>query len=472
MTVDTLLNTQTLIEKSLTGIEGFDEIAYGGLPKNRSTLVCGSPGCGKTIFGTYFLWHGIRSLQEPGVLIAFNEVEEELIKNAAPLGMDLKKCIEEKKLAIDNFELEHVVSSDDGTYNLDGLFARIGGAIQSVQAKRICIDGLDTLFAYFKDHAMIRQEFQRLVTWLREKNITAIVTAEKGEMSLSRHGLEEYIADCVILLDRPMMDNISTRRLQIIKYRGSCHETSAYPFLINEQGISLLPLTSLELSYPISDEKFLFGIEGLDALFNNEGIYKGSCILLSGTTGTGKTSFASAIVDSACRRGERCLYFSFDESASQVKRNMQSIGFNLEQWVHKKQLEFHMNLPFHFGLEEHLLFIMGICKRFHPNLVVIDPISNLPVMGTPMEVKNIFCKMINFFKKNGITGVFLDLILSAAPPHLDIVSLMDTWINLQLWRTEDKKIYRTIDVVKSRGSKHSDSFKKFEMTGKGLIVEK
>ena len=370
------------LPKSPTGIQGFDEITRGGLPKGRPTLICGSAGCGKTLFALEFLVRGATEYNEPGVFIAFEETAEDLTKNVASLGFDLHRLIARRKLAIDYVQVERSEIEETGEYDLEGLFIRLDYAIRSVKAKRMVLDTIESLFAGLSNLAIVRAELRRLFRWLKERGVTAIITGERGENGLTRQGLEEYVSDCVILLDHRVIEQVATRRLRIVKYRGSVHGTNEYPFLIDEKGISVLPITSLALQHTVSSERVSTGIPRLDAMLGGPGYYRGNTVLVSGTAGTGKTSVAATFVNAACERGDRCLYFSFEESPGQVIRNMASIGLHLEPWVKKGLLDFHSARATSHGLELHLATIHKNIQDFQPQVVIFDPISSIAQAGT------------------------------------------------------------------------------------------
>ncbi|HXJ44791.1 MAG TPA: circadian clock protein KaiC, partial [Bryobacteraceae bacterium] len=373
------------MEKVPSGIAGLDEITCGGLPKGRPALVCGSAGCGKTLLAMEFLVRGAMDYNEPGVFMAFEETEEELTKNVASLGFDLAGLASRKKIVLDYVRIERSEIEETGEYDLEGLFIRLNHAIDSIGAKRVVLDTLEGLFSALPNEAILRAELRRLFRWLKDKGVTAIITAERGGGTLTRHGLEEYVADCVILLDHRVHEQVSTRRLRVVKYRGSVHGTNEYPFLIGARGISVLPITSLGLEHKASSQRISSGVERLDGMLGGKGYYRGSSILVSGTAGTGKTSLAAAFADATARRGEQVLYFAFEESESQLVRNMRSIGFDLEQWVRKGLLHFHAARPTVQGLEMHLLGIHDLVRKVKPRVVVLDPVTNLINAGTEIE---------------------------------------------------------------------------------------
>ena len=459
------------LEKCPTGITGLDEITRGGLPKGRPALIAGSAGSGKTLLSLEFLVHGIVKYNEPGVFVAFEETAEELTKNVASLGFNLDTLVAKKKLSVDYIYIERSEIEETGEYDLEGLFVRLGHAIKSVGAKRVVLDTVEALFAGLPNPAILRAELRRLFRWLKSMGVTAIITGERGEHSLTRYGLEEYVADCVILLDHRVTDQISTRRLRVVKYRGSAHGANEYPFLIDEEGISILPITSLGLAHEALKVRVSTGIPRLDAMFSGGGYYRGSSVLVSGTAGTGKTSVAAYFADALCRGGKRCLYFSFEESESQILRNMRSIGLDLSKWTKKGLLKFHSARPQLFGLETHLMEMRRVIGAFRPQAVVIDPVSNLTCVGNQFDVTSMLTRLVDHLKVEKITSVFTSLIsdVSESAAGVGVSSLMDTWITLQDIQTNGEK-RRGISIIKSRGMGHSSQVREFKMTNKGIVI--
>jgi circadian clock protein KaiC len=374
------------LKKSPTGIKGLDEITGGGLPQGRPTILCGGPGCGKTMLAVEFLVRGAIQYGEPGVIMAFEETPEELTKNVASLGFDLNDLTARRKLFLDYVHVERSEIQEAGEYDLEGLFIRLQSAVDSVGAKRVALDTLEALFSGFSNMGILRAEIRRLFRWLKDKGMTTVITAEKGTDALTRHGLEEYVSDCVILLDHRVTDQISTRRLRVVKYRGTAHGADEYPFLIDEKGISVLPLSSAGIDHRASAQRVSSGIPDLDDMLGGKGVYRGSAVLVSGTAGSGKTSLAAHFADSCWRRGERCLYLAFEESADEMFRNMRSIGIDLRQGAQKGLLQFHATTPAQHGMEMHLVRIHSLVEQFKPRLVVIDPISNLMVGADNLAV--------------------------------------------------------------------------------------
>ncbi|MBL7184618.1 MAG: circadian clock protein KaiC, partial [Anaerolineae bacterium] len=462
-------HSETLFPRSPTGIQGFDEITGGGLPRGRPTLVCGSAGCGKTLLAMQFLVNGARQYDEPGVFMSFEETDQELIQNVTTLGWDLPQLIEQRKLLIDHVFIERAQIEETGEYNLEGLFLRLGYAIDSIGAKRVVLDTVGALFGGFTNTAILRAELRRLFRWLKDKGVTAIITGEPGETTLTRYGLEEYVSDCVILLDHRMVEQMATRRLRVLKYRGSSHGSNEYPFLIGDEGISVLPITSLGLDYAVSTERISSGIPRLDAMMGGQGYYRGTSILVSGTAGTGKTSVATHFADGACRRGERCLYYAFEEATGQIVRNMRSIGLDLQPWVESGLLRFQAARPTLYGLEMHLATMHNLIQQFKPQIVVIDPISNLSVMATEEEVRSMLSRVVDFLKMNQITALFTNLTHAGGPLEATesaISSLMDTWILLRDIESGGERS-RGLYVLKSRGMAHSNQIREFLLTNQG-----
>ena len=460
------------LAKSPTGIQGLDEITNGGLPKGRPTLVCGGAGSGKTLLAASFLLNGVVRYDEPGVLMTFEETSEELASDLASLGYDLAKLVAEGKLVVDFVRVERSEIEETGEYDLEGLFVRLEHAVSSIGARRIVLDTVESLFAGLSNPGILRAELRRLFRWLKDKGLTAVITGERSEGGLTRQGLEEYVSDAVILLDHRVQDQVSTRRLRIVKYRGSHHGTNEYPFLIDHDGVSVLPVTSLGLTHSAFDERVSTGIAKLDEMLSGEGYYRGSTVLLSGTAGTGKTSLAAHFVDAACRRGERCLYFLFEESPPQLMRNMRSIGIHLQQWVDRGMLEFHADRPSRFGLETHLAGMQRAVSQLKPSVAVVDPVTNLLTVGSQSDVRSMLTRIIDYLKMQGITAVFTSLTpgnMELQETDAGISSLMDTWIVL-IVNEENRKRRRWLSVLKSRGMAHSNSVREYELNNEGLRI--
>jgi circadian clock protein KaiC len=456
--------------KCPTGIRGLDEVTFGGLPRGRPTLVCGTAGCGKTLLGVEFLVRGALDYGEPGVFMAFEETPDDLAQNVASLGFDLDQMQARKQLSIDYVRVERSEIEETGEYDLEGLFIRLGHAVDSIGAKRVVLDTVEALFGGLSNTAVLRAELRRLFRWLKDRGLTAIITAERGEGMLTRHGLEEYVSDCVILLDHRVVDQISTRRLRVVKYRGSLHGTNEYPFLIDEQGFSVLPITSAGLTYAVSHERISSGVPQLDAMLGGKGYFRGSSVLISGTAGTGKTSLAGHFVDAACRRGERCLYFAFEESESQVLRNMDSIGTHLKRWVSQGLLRFYAARASMYGLETHLAMMHKLIAQYQPHVVVADPINSFASVGTAIDTKAMLVRLIDFLKSQQITTLFTSLTgeqLHAEETDIGISSIMDTWLLLRNLEASGER-NRGLYVLKSRGMAHSNQVREFLITSQGV----
>ena len=458
------------LKKERTGIPGFDEITRGGLPAGRPTLICGSAGAGKTLFAMEFLVRGATLFDEPGVFISFEETDEELATNVASLGFDLKQLIADKKLVLDYVFIERSEIEETGEYDLEGLFLRLGYAIDSIGAKRIVLDTLEALFSALPNEAIIRAELRRLFRWLKEKGVTAVITCERGEGRLTRYGLEEYVADCVILLDNRVQNQISTRRMRIIKYRGTSHGTNEYPFLIDEKGFSVLPITSLGLSHMAPTEYVSSGIPRLDTMLNGRGFYRGSSILVSGTAGTGKSTLGAHFIEAACARGEKALFFAFEESQDQIIRNMRSVGIDLERFVKKGLLKFHNARPSSWGLEVHLAVIHKTISEFDPSVVVVDPITNFLAIGDKIETKSMLTRLIDFLKTRQITGLFTSLTSAGSyleDSEVEVSSLMDAWLLVKNIESNGER-NRGLYILKARGIAHSNQIREFLLTDRGI----
>ncbi|HEX5111198.1 MAG TPA: circadian clock protein KaiC [Saprospiraceae bacterium] len=459
------------LAKTPTGISGLDEITEGGFPKGRPTLLCGNPGCGKTLFGIQFLVKGISDYNEPGVFMSFEETKADLATNVDSMGIDLEKLIANKKLRIDHVKIERSEIEETGEYDLEGLFIRLNHAIDSIGAKRVVLDTIESLFSGIDNLAVLRSELRRLFHWLKDKGVTAIVTGERGEKTLTRQGLEEYISDCVILLDFRVIDQIATRRLRIIKYRGSTHGTNEYPFLIDATGISVLPITSLKLEYQISSQIVSTGHPSMDQLFMKGGIYRGSSILVTGSAGTAKTILASYFAAGSCQRKENTLYFSFEESPEQLIRNMASVGINLRPYIKSKMLDIHSSRPSLSGLEMHLLVLHRLIEEYNPKTVIVDPISSLGSIGNIGEVRDMLIRLLDVLKMKSINAFFTALIHSDSSKEdstVDAVSsLADIWIQLNN-NIENSFHARTFRIVKARGMGHVTTTQHFNITPKGI----
>ena len=458
------------LPKCPTGIHGLDEITAGGLPRGRPTLVCGGAGCGKTLFAMEFLVRGAVQFGEPGVFMSFEETEAELKSNVASLGFDLADLVLHKKIALDYVYIERSEIEETGEYDLEGLFVRLNHAIDSIGARRVVLDTLEALFAGLPNEAILRAELRRLFRWLKEKGVSAVITAERGREQLTRHGLEEYVSDCVILLDHRVSDQIATRHLRVVKYRGSLHGTNEFPFLIGDDGLSVLPITSLGLNQTVSDRRISTGIPRLDAMLGRKGFFRGSSILLTGTPGTGKTSVAACFAQAAARRGERVLFFSFEESPNQIIRNMRSIGLNLEPLVKRGRLRFHAARPTLCGLEMHLATMFKEIAAFQPAVVIVDPITSLLAAGTDFETKGMVTRLIDFLKGKQVTSLFTSLTHgghSLQQSEIAMSSLMDSWLLLQDLEGNGER-NRVLYVLKARGMAHSNQVREFLISARGI----
>ena len=459
------------LPKAATGIRGLDEITGGGLPRGRPTLLCGSAGSGKTMLAAEFLVHGALQYDEPGVFMMFEESAEELAQNLRSLGVDLEKLQTQNKVAIDHVHIERNEIQETGEYDLEGLFIRLGYAIDSIGAKRVVLDTIEALFSGLPNHAVLRAELRRLFRWLKDCGVTAVITGERGETSLTRYGLEEYVADCVILLDHRIVDQVSTRRLRVVKYRGTEHGTNEYPFLIGRHGISVLPITSMRLDHRAPTERVSSGIEGLDDMLDGQGLYRASSTLISGAPGTGKSSVGASFVNAACARGERALLFAYEESSSQMLRNMSSIGIDLGRWERQGLLHIDASRPTLHGLEQHLVHMYGLVRELKPSVVVVDPISNLTMDKDDRLLKPTLMRLIDYLKDKGITALFTsltsDMAADVADSQVGVSSLMDTWILLSNVAANGERT-RTLQVLKSRGMPHSHQVREFVMGDKGV----
>lgn len=457
------------LRKTPTGIRGLDEVTGGGLPTGRPTLVCGPAGCGKTLLAMEFLVRGVTQYDEPGLFVAFEESTDDLVANFASLGFDLAAAEADGMLVLDHVTVDGGELEDTGDWDLDGLFLRLGAAIDRVGAKRIVIDTIETLFGAFSNTAILRAELHRLFAWLKDRGVTAVITGERGDGTLSRHGIEEYVSDCVIVLDHRVTEQTSTRRLRILKYRGTLHGTNEYPFLIGEDGVSVLPVTSRGLAHHVSAERVSTGIPRLDAMLGDGGFYKGSTALISGTAGTGKSTIAAQLCDATCARGERAMYFAFEESRAEIVRNMSSVGIDLDRWVQAGLLQFRCSRPSILGLEAHLLAMQTMVEDFDPTVVVMDPVSDFLRVGTAAEVAAMLMRQVDFLKGRGVTALFTSLNAENEPARADqqLASLVDAWLHVQ--STEGNGEHnRLLYILKSRGMAHSNQIREFLLTSHGI----
>ncbi|OGV76441.1 MAG: KaiC 1 [Lentisphaerae bacterium RIFOXYA12_64_32] len=458
------------LPKCPTGIRGLDEITSGGLPRGRPTLVCGGAGCGKTLFAVEFLVRGAVQFGEPGVFMSFEETDAELKSNVASLGFDLAGLVRRNKIVLDHVHIERSEIQETGEYDLEGLFVRLNHAIDSIGARRVVLDTLEALFAGLPNEAILRAELRRLFRWLKDKGVTAVITAERGREQLTRHGLEEYVSDCVIVLDHRVNDQIATRHLRVVKYRGALHGTNEFPFLIGEEGLSVLPITSLGLNHKVSNARISTGIPRLDAMLGGRGFFRGSSILLTGTPGTGKTSVAAYFAQAAARRGDRVLFFSFEESPNQIIRNMRSIGLRLEPLVQRGCLRFHAARPTLCGLEMHLATMFREIAAFQPAVVIVDPITSLLAAGADFETKGMVTRLIDFLKGGQVTSLFTSLTQSGhalQQSEIAMSSLMDSWLLLQDFDGNGER-NRVLYVLKARGMAHSNQVREFLISNRGI----
>ncbi|KAA2215220.1 KaiC family protein [Pseudoroseomonas oryzae] len=471
MSLEAAPSSRPTLPKAPTGIAGFDDITGGGLPAGRPSLICGSAGSGKTLFATTFLVNGTTLFDEPGVFMSFEERSEDLAANVASLGYNLDKLVEDGRIAIDHVQVDRSDIEENGEYDLEGLFLRLGFAVDSVGAKRVVLDTIETLFSSFDNQAILRSELRRLFGWIKDRGLSCIITGERGEGQFTRQDLEEYVSDCVVLLDNRVHEQITTRRLRVVKYRGSAHGTNEYPFLIDAQGISVLPVTGAGLSHGVSSEVVSTGIPGLDAMLGQGGFFRGTSLLLTGTAGTGKTSFSSTMVNAACERGERCMMFVFEESAAQVVRNARSIGLDLQRHADAGLLRFEAARPSLYGLEMHLARMHRDVEAFGPQLVVIDPITAF--RGPEAEVQSVLLRMVDLLKARGITGIFTSLMHGGtgatidADADLGMSSLMDAWVRLT-HEEANGEINRTLYIIKARGMSHSNQVREYQMSEAGI----
>ena len=461
-------STHPHLPKTPTGIRGLDDLTFGGLPTGRPSLLCGAAGCGKTLFSMTFLFNGATLYGEPGVFMSFEERPKDLEDNVASLGFDVAELVKAKKLSIDHIHIERSEIQESGEYDLEGLFVRLGYAIDAIGAKRVVLDTIEALFSGLQDSAILRAELRRLFAWLKDKGVTAIITAERGEGQLTRFGIEEYVSDCVILLDNRVEEQITTRRLRVVKYRGSAHGTNEYPFLIDDEGISVLPITSAGLRHTIHNEAVSTGVADLDAMLGIGGFFRGSSVLISGLAGTGKSTFGASFVEAACKRGERCLYFAFEESSDQIVRNMSSVGINLKKFKENGLLRFEAARPSLYGFEMHLARMNRDIERFDPAVLVVDPISAF--RGPSIEIHATLVRLADICKARGITAVFTSLSSvgdQMTESERSVSSLMDTWISLSDIEANGER-NRVLYILKSRGMNHSKQLREYQLTQNGM----
>jgi circadian clock protein KaiC len=455
------------LHKAPTGIEGLDELTRGGLPAGRPSLVCGGPGCGKTLLAATFLVRGALDHAEPGLLVSFDERIPDLSVNVASLGFDLPGLQRRRLLATDYVRIDRHEMHETGEYDLEALFIRLGHAVETVGARRVVLDTIDTLFAGIPSEAIVRSELRRLFDWLKDRRLTTVITAERGQSGLTRHGIEEYVSDCVILLDHRIVDDLSTRRLRVVKYRGTSHGTNEYPFLIDDQGITVVPITALRLADEASDETVSSGISELDSMLGRGGYFRGSSIMLSGSPGTGKTTIGAHFAERTCSRGERCLYFAFEESPGQLVRNMCSAGIHLQPSIDRGLLSIQSSRPSLEGLEMHLALMLKAVRDFSPSAIVVDPLSALVASGMHYQATSMAVRLADYLKSNTVTALYLSLQDQEGPSGLDISSIMDTWILVRNERS-DNELSRRLHIIKARGMEHSSAVRRMEITGTGV----
>jgi len=462
----------TALDKAPTGVEGLDEITHGGLPSGRPTLVCGGPGCGKTILAMEFLVRGALEFDEPGLFVSFEESTEDLCHNVKSFGFDLETLIEQKKLFISHVQVSRNEIIEAGEFTLDGLFVRLEQGIRQVGARRVAIDTLESLFSHLSSTGVLRAEIARLFQWLKEKHLTSVITGERGSADLTRHGLEEYVSDCVLLLDHRITEQISKRRLRVVKYRGSSHEKDEYPFLIGDTGFAALPISSVHLDHAVSTERVGTGVPDLDAMLGGQGYYRGSSVLLSGGAGAGKSTLAASFAAATCQRGEQCLLLAFEESAGQLIRNMRSVGIDLDPWVERGLLHVHACRPTLFGIEEHLSSIVSLGRQISPKTVILDPITNFLAVGASWEVKALLTRVLDQFRDLGATVLLTSLTPGSGTvenTETGVSSMMDTWIGLDQQMTgRARSTY--LYVLKSRGMKHSREMRELVMSSTGISL--
>jgi circadian clock protein KaiC len=458
------------LPKSPTGINGFDEITDGGLPTGRPSLVCGPPGTGKSVFAVQFLVNGATQYGEPGVFLTFEESRDELVANVRSLGFDIDELERDGRLLVDALTLTPQ-AVETGEFDLEALMVRLTWAVDQIGAKRVAIDNVEALFVAFNRPALVRSELRRLFRWIKDQGLTAVITGERGEDLLTQHGIQEYLSDCVVVLDHRVVQDVATRRMRVLKYRGSVHGRNEYPFLIGADGFDVLPITSLGLEQPVSSQRVSTGIDGLDEMLGGQGVFQGSGVLVSGTSGTGKTTIASNFADAACRRGEVVLFFSFEESQAEIERNMSSVGLDLASWAEQGLLHFHCERPTTRGLEDHLATMEQMTQKLAPDLVVIDPVSSLSRGSTPSDVSSMLLRQIYFLKSTGITAVMTVLNEESGLEHpiQSISSLVDTWLHVVILQTFEER-NRGLYVRKARGMAHSNQIREFVLSDDGVSL--
>ena len=458
------------LPKAPTGVRGLDEITGGGLPMGRSTLVTGGAGCGKTLLGVQFLVAGAREYGEPGVLVTFEESAEKITANFASLGFDLDGLLKDELLVIYAFQAEPTEVIGTGEFDFEPLFLLLDEAINRVGARRVMLDSIESLFGMFKASAIVRAELGRLFRWLEDRAVTAIVTGEPGDNdSLTRYGIEEYVSDCVIALDHRSQNEVSTRRLRVVKYRGSAHETNEYPFLISARGFTVLPITTVTLDYGAPEERISTGVARLDHMLSG-GLFRGSTVLVSGSAGTGKTTLGAHLIDAACARGERALLIMHEESADEVIRNMRSVGVDLRRWAEAGLLRIWAVRPTEFGLENHLAIVSGLLAEHEPAVAVVDGTASLLGGAARSDVTSMLARTFHLFKARGITAMATILTDGdVVDTTVGVSSRADTWLLLRNVESNGER-NRLLFVLKSRGSAHSNQVREFLLTDHGIEV--
>lgn len=456
------------VDKAPTGVRGFDVITGGGVPRGRATLVTGASGTGKTLFGVEFLVRGAVEHGEPGVLISFEETADDIAANVAGLGFDIPALRAQGLLAVDAFVSDGTQEVTAGPFDLDGLFLRLDAAVASVGARRLVIDTIESLFGRLHDEVALRGELVRLFHWIKARGLTAVITGEQGQGGrLTRFGIEEYVSDCVIVLDTRLHDDVSTRRLRVAKYRGSTHGTNQYPFVITERGFAVLPLTAMGLTYDAPDDRISSGVPALDEMLGG-GILRASTVLVSGSAGTGKTTIAAQAVEAACERGERALFVTFEESPAQLMRNMRSVGIDLQRWIDAGRLRIEAERSTAMGLEEHLVALDRYIEEAQPTVVALDALGSLGRVGTGTAVTATVARQVDAMKSRGITSVLTVLAGEGEgeAASLAVSSLTDTWLLLRNVERDGER-NRLLFVIKSRGTAHSNKVREFLLTESG-----
>jgi circadian clock protein KaiC len=457
-----------------TGIDGLDFVLQGGLPAGRPTLLRGAAGTGKTVIALTFLCEGIAA-GDSGVLVTFDESPEALLEHAEGFGFPARRHRTEGRLRILDMRPDRNEVQVGDTIELTAVLARIGHALDSTGASRLVVDAIDAMEAGFANSQSLRTELARVFDWIRDRGVTSLITTGEHAEFSARYGLEDYIADCVIALKQEVKHRVMTRVLRVVKRRGRGHGTNEYPFLLDTDGLFLVPVTGSVLGAPVSEQLLSTGIPGLDAMLGGQGIYQGSTVLLSGQAGTGKTSIACSLTQAACAAGIPVLYLSFEESVAELTRNQRSLGIDIGRYLADDDRGTLVMLPIRaveLGLEEHLMRAMHLVKRHRPALVVLDPVSSLAGRGDEPGAKEILLRLLHLIKEEGITVVATELLSddSQGVSHLDVSSMIDVWIKLRR-HEHNGEMNRLIYVVKARGLPISDQVKEFRITSTGLRIE-